>query len=112
VWRDGDPCLAGPATALLDTPDGDDAPVIKARVIRGSKAPLAARQAELMGGVFDAGERVWSFRMTSIFELKGGVRRLRRSGLLPLEMWADGRPEAVWVDYDWGERVMEWRPLP
>lgn len=112
MWHGDDARLAGPATALRDGPGGDQVSVIKARVIRGSKAPLAARQAELMGGVFDPGERIWSFRMTSIFELKGGVRRLRRSGLLPLEMWADGRPEAVWVDYDWGERVMEWRPLP
>lgn len=98
--------------AMAERPGAVDVPIIKARVIRGSKAPMALRQAELMGGVLDPGENIWSFRATRTFELKGGVMRLRRSGLLPLELWSHGRLEATWVDYEWAERVMQWRPLP
>ena len=64
-----------------------------------------------MGGVFDRAKQVWVFRATSTFELNGGVRQLRFAGLLPLEMRYGDQVEAIWIDYDFGRRVMQWRPV-
>lgn len=58
--------------------------LVTARIIRGRKAAYAKRQAQLMGGEYDETEDVWRFRPTTVFECKGGVIRLRASGLLPL----------------------------
>lgn len=64
-----------------------------------------------MGGQYDTENDIWRFRASTTFELKGGVMRLRAAGLLPLELWDDGGVEAVWVDYDLGDRIMQWRPV-
>jgi hypothetical protein len=85
--------------------------MITARVIPGARANQATRQARLMGGVEDADEGVWRFRMTPAFELKGGVLRLRRSGVLPLQRWSGERLEATWIDCEDGGRVMRWQPV-
>lgn len=84
--------------------------MITARVIPGSRATQAARQARLMGGIEDADEGVWRFHLTPAFELKGGVMRLRRSGILPLQRWSGERLEATWIDCEDGGRVMRWQP--
>jgi hypothetical protein len=83
-----------------------------ARVLQGRKARYAQHQAVLMGGEYDETEEIWHFRMTPVFERKGGVIRLRAAGLLPLERWSGARVEAVWVDHDCLtlEPIMSWRP--
>jgi hypothetical protein len=84
--------------------------VITARVVHRD-AQRAAREAARLGGVFDPISCVWQFRATSAFELQGGVQELRFSGLLPLEMRYRDQLAAVWVDFDFGRRVMQWRPI-
>jgi hypothetical protein len=61
--------------------------------------------------VFDPAQQVWRFRATSTFELRGGVMQLRSAGLLPLEMRYGDQLEAIWIDFDFGRRVMQWRPV-
>src|SRR5438309_9419843 len=87
-----------------------DVPVITAKVIHRD-AEKGSREAAKMGGVFDPAKQVWVFRATSTFESKGGVMQLRFAGLLPLEMRYGGQVEAIWIDYDFGRRVMQLRPV-
>jgi len=84
--------------------------VITARVVHRD-AMRACREAARLGGVFDPVSSVWQFRATSAFELQGGVQELRFAGLLPLEMRYRDQLAAVWVDFDFGRRVMQWRPV-
>jgi hypothetical protein len=68
-------------------------------------------EARMLGGVYDEAQRLWVFRATSTFELRGGVMRLRSAGLLPLEMRYGDQLEAIWIEFDFGRRVMQWRPV-
>jgi hypothetical protein len=85
-------------------------PVITAKVIHRD-VERASREAARLGGEFDPGQHVWMFRATPTFELRGGVMQLRFAGLLPLEMRYGNQVEAIWIDYDFGRRVMQWRPV-
>jgi hypothetical protein len=85
-------------------------PVITAKVIHRD-VDRASREAARLGGVFDPSQQVWLFRASSTFELSGGVMQLRFAGLLPLEMRYGNQVEAIWIDYDFGRRVMQWRPV-
>lgn len=89
---------------------GEDVPVISARVLHRD-AERASREAARLGGVFDQSQQVWLFQATSTFELRGGVMQLRSAGLLPLEMRYGNQLEAIWIDFDSGRRVMQWRPV-
>jgi hypothetical protein len=91
---------------------GPEPAIVTARVLLGKRAPEAKHQAKLMGGEYDPEEGTWRFRITTTFELKGGVMRLRRAGVLPLRMWHRGICLATWIDHDWGEPVMRWRWRP
>jgi hypothetical protein len=84
--------------------------VISAKVVHRD-VEKASREAARLGGVFDPDQQVWLFRATPTFELRGGVMELRFAGLLPLEMRYANQVEAIWIDYDFGRRVMQWRPL-
>jgi hypothetical protein len=88
----------------------EDVPVITARVLHRD-VDRASREAARLGGVFDPVQQVWLFRATSTFELRGGVMQLRSAGLLPLEMRYGNQLEAIWIDFDSGRRVMQWRPV-
>jgi hypothetical protein len=88
----------------------EEAPVVTARILHRD-AEKAAREARRLGGVFDPVEQVWLFRATSAFELRGGAMELRLAGLLPLEMRYGDEVAAIWVDFDFGRRVMQWRPI-
>ena len=91
-------------------PRGDEVPIITARVVH-RESERASREAARLGGVFDPTQQVWVFRATSTFELRGGVMQLRSAGLLPLEMRYGNQLEAIWIDFDSGRRVMQWRPV-
>lgn len=82
-------------------------PVITARVIPGFGPTRAAHEARALGG--QSGGEVWSFPVTDGFKRDGGVMRLRRAGLMPLELWRAGILLGVWVDYERGAPVMQWR---
>ena len=101
----------GEGGAAESQPDAaEEVPVITARVIHHD-ADRASREAARLGGVFDAAQQVWQFNATSTFELRGGVMQLRSAGLLPLEMRYGDQLEAIWIDFDSGRRVMQWRPV-
>jgi len=89
---------------------GEDVPVITARIVHRD-AERASGEAARMGGVFDPAQQVWQFRATSTFERRGGVMQLRSAGLLALEMRYGNQLEAIWIDFDSGRRVMQWRPV-
>jgi hypothetical protein len=101
--------VAGPA-AKFELRHREEAPVITARILHRD-ANKAAREARRLGGVFDPVEQVWLFRATSAFELRGGAMELRLAGLLPLEMRYGDEVAAIWCDFDFGRRVMQWRPI-
>jgi hypothetical protein len=106
--------VGGRPSAVVPTAKGrsarDEVAVITARVVHRD-AERAAREAARLGGVFDPVSCVWQFRATSAFELQGGVQDLRFAGILPLEMRYRDQLAAVWVDFDCGRRVMQWRPI-
>src|SRR5438309_7426284 len=88
----------------------EDVPVITAKIVHRD-AEMASREATMLGGVYDEAQQVWVFRATSAFELRGGVMRLRSAGLLPLEMRYGDQLDAIWIEFDFGRRVMQWRPV-
>jgi hypothetical protein len=97
-------------TRDLQASQKEDVPVITAKVVHRD-AEKASREATLLGGVYDEAQQIWVFRATSTFELRGGVMRLRSAGLLPLEMRYGDQLEAIWIEFDFGRRVMQWRPV-
>jgi hypothetical protein len=101
---------AGSRPTQVRVAHGEDVPVITAKVIHRD-VDRASREAARLGGVFDPSQQVWLFRASSTFELSGGVMQLRFAGLLPLEMRYGNQVEAIWIDYDFGRRVMQWRPV-
>lgn len=82
--------------------------VVTARVIPGFGSARAVHEARALGGRESDGD-MWSFPVTPAFKRDGGVMRLRRAGLMPLELWRDGTLLAVWVDYEDELPVMRWR---
>jgi hypothetical protein len=100
----------GNRAANLRSSGDQDVPVITAKVVHRD-AERASLEAVQLGGVFDQVQGVWVFRATSTFELRGGVMRLRSAGLLPLEMRYGDQLEAIWIEFDFGRRVMQWRPV-
>lgn len=106
--------IGGRLDAVAPTAEGrrvrGEVAVITARVVHRD-AERASRHAARLGGVFDPVSSLWQFRATSAFELQGGVQELRFAGLLPLEMRYHDQLAAVWVDFDFGRRVMQWRPI-
>jgi len=106
----GDPAHTRRRTVDLQASGEQDVPVITAKVVHRD-AEKASMEARMLGGVYDEAQHVWVFRATSTFELRGGVMRLRSAGLLPLEMRYGDQLEAIWIEFDFGRRVMQWRPV-
>ena len=89
-------------------PETDSRPsVITAQVISGFGSMRAVHEARALGGR-ESDDGVWTFPVTPAFKRDGGVMRLRRAGLMPLELWREGTLLAVWVDYEQGLPVMQW----